>query len=420
MNATPPLVNRGRAEAFMAEAGLDAIIGASQANVFYLSGYHCWLEPLMLGWMMQPGGPSQPVQESFALLPRDGEPALVAGAYFAPDALASWVDDVRPHGALAFDDALPAPEGAAAARLHEALQRSRGTGAVETLAAALRDRGLADGRVGLDLSGAVPGLRRRLAAELPAAELRDCTSLLRLVRMVKTQPELGLLARSAEINERAAVETARSAAAGMAVAELSDRFLAAVAREGAHFDHFSPGIAGLGLSSSTAYALEAGEVLCIDFGCVYGRYFSDAGITVALDDPAPELAARYEALRECIVEVGVGAMRPGVRGSAVHHAMVDHLAARGITAVFPHGHGLGLELRDYPILVPDAGLRIADDCVDTSADLELEPGMVINLEASVFEPGVGSVEVEITTVVTEAGARPFVPQERSAPVRTST
>jgi Xaa-Pro dipeptidase len=417
VTAAPPLVNRERAESFMAEAGLDALVAASQPNVFYLSGYHCWLEPLMLGWMAQPGAPAHPAQESFALLPRDGDPALVAGAVFASDALASWVEDVRVHGALAFDDALPAvmPAGAAA-RVHAA-QRAGGAGPVETLATAIRDRGLAAARIGLDLSGSVPGLRERLAAELPGADLRDCTNLLRLVRMVKTEPELELLARSAAINERAGVETARSAAPGVAAEELSQRFLATLAREGAHFDHFSPGIAGLGLSSSTVATLSAGEVLCIDFGCVYGRYFSDAGITLVLADPAPELAARYEALRECITEIGVGAMRPGVRASAVHHAMVDHLAAKGITAVFPHGHGLGLELRDYPILVPDAGLRIADECVDVSADLALEAGMVINLEASVFIPGVASVEVEITTVVTETGARPFVPQERAAPVR---
>ncbi len=402
----------------MVEADLDAVIGASQANVFYLSGYHCWLEPLLLDWMARPGGTSHPVQESFALLPREGEPVLVVGAAFAPDALASWTADVRVHGALGFDDALPVAEVAAAfTRVHAAQQRSGGDGPVQTLAAAIRDRGLADGRLGLDLGGAVPRLRERLGADLPDAELRDCSSLLRLVRMVKTEPELNLLARSAEINERAGVETARSAAAGTSVSELSDRFLASVARERAHFDHFSPGIGGIGFSSSTAYALEPGEVVCLDFGCIHRRYFSDAGITLALDEPAPELAARYEALRECVVEVGVDAMRPGVRGSAVHHAMADQLAARRITAVYPHGHGLGLELRDYPILVPDTGLRIADDCVDLPADLELEPGMVINLEAAVFVPGVASIEVEITTLVTETGARPFVPQERSIPVR---
>jgi hypothetical protein len=43
--------------------------------------------------------------------------------------------------------------------------------------------------------------------------------------------------------------------------------------------------------------------------------------------------------------------------------------------------------------------------------------MVINLEVSIFVPGRAALEVEITTLVTERGARPFVPQDRSAPIR---
>ncbi len=418
MSAVTPFVNAARAEAFMADAGLDAVVGASQANVHYLSGYHCWLDPLMLEWMTRPGGSSHPVQESFAVLPRASEPALVVAAYFTPDALASWVEDVRAFGEIAFDETMPhASLPPAAARIHEAQLRADGVSPVDALAQALDDRGLADGRIGLDLGGPVPGLRERLADALPRAQLLDSTNLLRLVRMVKSDRELELLARSADVNERAGVDAARSASAGTSVSELSARFLATVAREGSEFDHFSPGILGVGLSSSTAHVLEPDAVLCLDFGSVYGRYFSDAGITLALAEPAPAIAERYDALAECVAGVGVEAMKPGIRGSAVHHAMADALAARGITAVFPHGHGLGLELRDYPILVPDTSLRIKDDCVCVPADLELEPGMVINLEATVWVPGVASVEVEVTSLVTEAGARPLVDQDRAAPVR---
>jgi Xaa-Pro aminopeptidase len=417
MSAARPLVNGDRADAFMADAGLDAIVGASQANVHYLSGYHCWLDPLMLEWMTRPGGSSHPVQESFALLPRDSEPALVIAAYFTPDALASWVEDVRAFGEIAFDDTMPhASLPADAARIHDAQLRADGVSPVDALAQTLEDRGLADGRIGLDLGGPVPRLRERLATALPRAQLLDCTNLLRLVRMVKSARELELLARSADVNERAGVDAARSASPGTSVSELSAQFLATVAREGSEFDHFSPGILGVGLSSSTTHVLEPGAVLCLDFGSVHDRYFSDAGITVALAEPAPAITARYDALAECVAGVGVDAMKPGVRGSAVHYAMADALAARGITAVFPHGHGLGLELRDYPILVPDTGLRIQDDCVDVPADLELEPGMVINLEATVWVPGVASVEVEVTSLVTEAGAGPLVHQERATPV----
>jgi hypothetical protein len=42
---------------------------------------------------------------------------------------------------------------------------------------------------------------------------------------------------------------------------------------------------------------------------------------------------------------------------------------------------------------------------------------VINLEGTIWVPGVASVEVEITSLVTENGARPFVEQDRTQPVR---
>lgn len=32
----------------------------------------------------------------------------------------------------------------------------------------------------------------------------------------------------------------------------------------------------------------------------------------------------------------------------------------GFTASYPHGHGVDLEVRDYPTIVPDNGLRIQD------------------------------------------------------------
>src|SRR4029077_15820023 len=104
------LVNAPRLAAFLEEAGLDAIVGGSQANVYYLSGYRCWLEPLMREWMMRPGSGLGPVQESLPIVTRAGAPCLVVGATFAPDALASWVDDIRVWGSFGFDEGLPAGE----------------------------------------------------------------------------------------------------------------------------------------------------------------------------------------------------------------------------------------------------------------------------------------------------------------------
>ena len=107
--------------------------------------------------------------------------------------------------------------------------------------------------------------------------------------------------------------------------------------------------------------------------------------------------------------------RPGVKSSSVCGAMWQTLNQRGFTASNPHGHGIGLELRDYPTIVADNGLRIRDDCVDVPSDLALKKNMVFNLEASMFMPGVASLQVEYSFVATDDGCRFLVPQNRRQP-----
>ena len=411
-----PHTNLPRAMSFMDDTGLDAIIGCSHANVYYLSGYRCWIEPLLREWMVRPGGTSRPYQTSFAILPRVGRPSLVVAAGFVADALAGWVDDVRVWGALAYDETLSGPSlEPGLAGLHEA-QRTAAPDAISALAAVLGDLGLADGCVGIDAEGIGQEEMEQLRSALPRAEFRDCTSLLRLVRAVKSEAEIALLSRIAEINERCGTAVAESVRPGDSAGDLVQRFRALAATEAAEIDHCSPSIGGMSISSRTVHRFSAGEVFCLDVGCCLDGYFSDTGMTVALGELAPPLSTRYSHLRDAILDIGLAAMKPGVAASSVHGAMAEFLRKRSITACFPHGHGIGLELRDYPILVPDTSLRLRDGCVDMPADLILEPGMVINLEVSLLAPGVAGLEVEITALVTEGRSSPLATQDRSEPV----
>ena len=416
MPSTQELTNVPRAMRLMGDAGVDAIVGCSQPNVYYLSGYRCWIEPLLREWMVRPGGSVNRFQPSFAVLPREGRPSLVASAGFAADALAGWADDVHIWGPLGYDESLPGrPLESRLQRIHDA-QRSAAPDAVSALAAALAGLGLADGSIGIDAEGLEPAVLEQLRSALPRARFRDCTSLLRLIRAVKSDAEIGLLSRTAEINERCGTSAAAAVRPGAPVADLAQRFREAAAMEGTDVDHCSPSTGGVSISSRTDYRFAEGEVFCFDFGCCLDGYFSDTGITVALGDVAPELGARHAHLRDAILEVGLGSMRPGAAASSVHHAMTAFLAEHGITACFPHGHGIGLEVRDYPIVVPDTSLVLRDECIDVPSDLPLEPGMVINLEVSLFLPGVGGLEVESTMLVTEHGARQLVEQDRSRPM----
>jgi Xaa-Pro aminopeptidase len=415
------LTNRVRLDRYMDKAGIAAVISWTPHNVRYLTGYWCWLAPLFRECMVVPGGSGDLVQRNVALVPREGEPCLVLEPYWAVNAFESWVRDVRVAGSASFmpgrpmPDDLPALQGAA-------LLISAGQWAsdrLEVLRDALRERGLVDARLGVDFDDTSPAERAALAAALPEAQLEDCSNLLRLVRAQKTAGEIAALERAAGIAEQAAMESMAEVKPGMTLDEVSLEFRRRIGARGAEFDHFAAGARGLGFVAAGRYPFPGDEAFYLDYGCVCDGFFSDAGVTMCLGELDEASALQYDAVRSAVA-TAASLLRPGVRGSVVQAAMVETLAERGITRSFPHGHGLGLEIRDYPLLMPANGKMIADDCIEESADLVLEEGMVLNLEAPVLTPGVRSVHCEETFVVTSDGCRHLVAQDRRRPVQGAT
>jgi Xaa-Pro aminopeptidase len=231
---------------------------------------------------------------------------------------------------------------------------------------------------------------------------------------VKTEEEITRLARAAEIAEQAARAAIEASAPGVRTAELERIYRRELGVKGADFDHFAFDVKGWGIATGIDRALTPGETLYFDFGCMLEHYFSDSGFTVSIGDPPDRFVSYHTALREAM-NAAIPLLRPGTPSSAAAVAMREALAGHGITWANPHGHGLGLEVRDYPILVPNNGLRIRDACVDVPSDLPLEADMVVNLECALFFGGDGSVQTEQTFVVTGEGGRLLVPQEREHP-----
>ena len=410
------LFNRARAIDYMREYGLDALVATSPVNITYFTDYYCWIDPLFKEYMMVPGASSN-LAQAYAVFPLEGEPALVVNPLFAANAEELWVKDLHIFGSAGLDDSLPAGELPQSLLRFQELLLSPHDNATPTdaLLSILNRRGLTDARIGLEMEGLPPETNELIRRALPGASLRNCADLIRIIRMVKSAEEIRRLTRSAEINEQAAMESLAVARPGRPVSEMADHYRAQAAQMGADFDHFAFGVRGLGMTTETNYQLAADDVLYVDYGCIYRYCFSDSGTTLAMREPAAALSERHAALRACM-DAGEEALRPGAKASTVANAMLQALHDRGITASFPHGHGVGLEVRDYPVLVPDNGLRIKDDCVDLPSDLTLEADMVLNLEAPLFIPGVGSLHIEQSYVVTPQGSRPLLEQRRRRPV----
>ena len=411
------LFNRQRAIEYMDRYNLDALVATSPTNITYFSDYHCWLDKLFKAYMTNPGAGTELTQQ-FAVFPRHGEPSLILVPLLAANALDCWVKDVRSVGGGGFDNSAP-PQLTLTERQQYFLEFTQNLDtrvtAFSSLAEVIQDRGLAKGRIGIECDGLSAATLKSIRNSLPHAQIKNSSNLILLIRMVKSTEELKRLRCAGQIAEEAATRVLSDARPGKFSREMVGEFRSHVAKEGADLDHFAICARGLGLATEPNVTLLEDDILYTDYGCVFEHYCSDSGQTLALCNLDSENRQCYEALRDCVA-TGAESASTGAKSSRVAATMSDLLNSRGITGSFPHGHGIGLEVRDYPILVPDNGLRIQDDCVDEPSDIALETNMVISLEAGLFTPGAFSFQVECSYVVTENGGKPLTPQDRTNPI----
>ncbi len=400
----------------MRDCGLDALIATSPVNITYFTDYFIWIDGLMKEYMVRPGG-SADIAQGFALFPLEDEPALaVTGSMLAVNGADLWVRDLRISGDSGLDWSLPAgPLSDRMDRIYDLLKGKPDYGTTtEALAGALDDRGLSGGTLGVEADGMTAARYAQLRQALPGARLLDCSNLIRLLRMVKTGDEIDRLEQAAEISEAAAMTAMEQASPGDNVQHVIHRFRAELGSRGADLDHFAFGVHGLGIATEPDFILGESEVEYVDWGCRYRTCYSDTGTTFAMEPLSDAMQERFDVLRASM-DAGLAAIQPGANASTVQVAMQAVVDDAGL-AMYPHGHGVGMEVRDYPILAPDNGLRISDDCVDIPSDLSIEENMVLNVEAPLCLAGVGSLHLEQSVVVTDSGSRPLTHQQRDRPV----
>jgi Xaa-Pro dipeptidase len=388
--------------------GLDTIVATSPANVAYLTGYHNRLEVETLEFMLTPGGGTERAFSTFAAATlNDHAPALIVPAIFAAGAVGLDAA-LYPVGKADFDFGHAKRLAGHNDALIQMLEARQLPTPVDGLIRALRDRGVDRGRIGVELAGVSRPIRRLMLAGLPHAEVRDCTNVFRLLRAVKTPGEIELLRKAALTAEAAVADTLSEARAGLSLHEVTGRFRQLLAEADAEVDHFAFSPRGAGIAMHFAGKLQKHDVAYVDYGCIREHVRSDSGLTFALSRPGADQLARFGVLNDAVC-AGAEHLRPGIRTSRVWQAMRD-VVGRSDVVSSPQGHGLGLEAREYPLIAPARRARIRDGCINISADLELETGMVVNLEVSTFSPGLASMHVERSFVVAAGGSTPLIPE----------
>lgn len=261
-------------------------------------------------------------------------------------------------------------------------------------AAALLTRAAKDGtrRVAFEAHDVTVEAHQALSELDDAPDLVPLGHAVEQLRTVKDDEEIALLREACAIGDRALAELFGTLKPGRTEREIAREL------ESRMLDHGADGIAfetivATGPNSAiphhrpTDRAVEAGDLLKIDFGALYRGYHADCTRTVVVGQAA-DWQVEIHALVRDAQRAGRHALAPGVDVQAVDSAARDVIEAAGFADNFTHGlgHGVGLEIHEAPSIGYSATGRL-----DACTPVTVEPG--------VYLPGRGGVRIEDTLVV---------------------
>jgi Xaa-Pro aminopeptidase len=293
----------------------------------------------------------------------------------------------------------------------------------------LKDSGFLDlKKIGLEMDVLPTHLYLRYQQTFPDYAWADVSGVIQKLRMIKTPYEVEQIRRAARILHKGYTELKEIIREGVTELEIDGR-LALIARREGHmgilrmrgwnqemtYAHVLSGESGSTVSfldsphggSGNTPAMAQGasfrrigknEPIGIDYGVGINGYLADQFRTYVIGDLPSDLMRAHD----CSVEIHslfVKEARPGVSCANLYRLALktaekagfgEHFMGHGEGRVRFVGHGLGLEIDEYPVIAP-------------RFDQRLEPGMVIALEPKFVFPGKGVVGLEDDYLVTPTG-----------------
>jgi Xaa-Pro aminopeptidase len=422
------LLNSERAEEYLQNHNLAALISSSRINTTYLTDFDCLFHVHDRLFNVVPGSGDDYVQ-LYGIYAKGGEKCLVIpqSMYFTAELEGNQTMTKYTYGKplsfradiLRFDTDL---ERSYEARITSG--KDNFDSAQDALCAAVKALigGYNSDSVAIDQSEMSTATKTRLESNFPKLEFKKANETFRFLRMVKSKEELRRLEVSSRIVERSLLAIIDAIKPGVSEVDIRRTFVQNAISQGGSFEtvHFMcpHGTKAGAMTTPTRDTYKKDSSGWLDFGCLYEGYYSDIGESFAIgrvDEKVPRL---YDTLKN-VIEHCQEIIHPGMKCSELNAEASKMWEESGIPKPpTGMGHGIGLDVHEYPRISAAKGdaihskSAIKDDIIESSIDIPFEEGMVLAIEAPYMQWGWGGVHLERNVVVEKSGSRTLSDEPR--------
>ncbi|MGX7203871.1 M24 family metallopeptidase [Enterococcus pingfangensis] len=234
--------------------------------------------------------------------------------------------------------------------------------------------------------------------EVIDAELAPASGMIEKLREQKDTGEIAIIEKACAIADEGFEYILKMIRPGMTEIEVAnqlDFFMRSLGASGTSFDT----IVASGIRSALPHGvasekmIQQGDMITLDFGCVYQGYVSDITRTFAIGDPGQQLKDIYQIVLAAQLKV-IETAQAGVTGAQLDAVARDFITEAGYGEAFGHstGHGIGMEIHEGPN-------------ISRSNKHPLSAGNVITDEPGIYLAGLGGVRIEDDLVILAEGNR---------------
>jgi len=227
---------------------------------------------------------------------------------------------------------------------------------------------------------------------------RSLDSIINSLRSIKSADEVAFIKQAQTIAEQGLDHILGYIKPGMTEKQVQlelDFFMLSHGAEALSFDT----IAITGKKTSMPHGVPSdntvkpGDFVTLDFGAVVNGYHSDMTRTFAVGHASGEQRKVYEIVLNAHLNV-LDKLRPGMTCREADDLARDVIEDAGFGKYFGHGtgHGVGIEIHEFPSLSP-------------RSNAVLQTGQIVTDEPGIYIPGQFGVRIEDMLAVTENGCK---------------